>query len=67
MQPFQIKDHLVSIAKRELPKHMGNRFSGVVISCLTCLDEDNADFGDETEFQDAEGVLINVRYIEKVI
>jgi hypothetical protein len=33
---------------------------------LTCLDKDNADFGDEREFQDADGILVAVRYIEKV-
>lgn len=66
LQPLQIKDHLVSLAKKELPKHMGNRFTSIVITCLTCLDEENIDFGDETEFQDNEGILVNVRYIEKV-
>jgi len=33
---------------------------------LTCLDQDNEDFGDDSEFQDEDGVLVGVRYIEKV-
>ena len=45
---------------------MGTKYARIVETCLTCLDEENADFGDEREFQDADGVLVGVRYIEKV-
>ena len=62
-----IKDHLVSLTERDLPKRMGERYKDIVISCLTCLDEDNSDFGDPSQFQDQDGVLVGVRYIEKVI
>ena len=60
------KDVLVSLAWADLPKRMGSRYARVVQTCLTCLDEDNVDFGDESEFQDADGVLVGVRYVEKV-
>lgn len=66
MAPEEIKNRLVAFARRELPRNMGDRYTEVVVTCLTCLDEDNVDFGDETEFQDAEAVVVNVRYIEKV-
>jgi hypothetical protein len=38
----------------------------VVVSCLTCLDKGNKDFGDESEFLDTDGILVGVRYVEKV-
>jgi hypothetical protein len=63
---FLVKDHLVSLARRVLPRLMGSRYAKIVETCLTCLDENNTDFGDEAEFQDADGILIAVRYIEKV-
>jgi hypothetical protein len=45
---------------------MGDKYSGVVVHCLTCLDDDNKDFGDKSEFEDEDGIAIGVRYIEKV-
>jgi hypothetical protein len=45
---------------------MGDKYTDIVVTCLTCLDESNTDFGDDSEFEDADGVLIGVRYIEKV-
>ena len=45
---------------------MGDRYAEIVVTCLTCLDKSNTDFGDDSEFEDAEDVLIGVRYIEKV-
>jgi serine/threonine protein kinase len=65
-QPSLIMDHLVSMTRELLPRRMGTIYSKVVETCLTCLDDDNADFGNEQEFVDADGILIGVRYIEKV-
>ena len=65
-QPSLIKDHLLSMTRELLPRRMGTIYSKVVETCLTCLDDDNADFGNEQEFVDADGILIGVRYIEKV-
>jgi hypothetical protein len=45
---------------------MGTKYADIVETCLTCLDPDNTDFGDEREFQDADGILVGVRYIEKL-
>jgi len=61
-----VKDILVSLARQRLPSRMGDKYTEIVITCLTCLDESNTAFGDESEFEDADGVLIGVRYIEKV-
>ena len=65
-EPILVKDVLVSLARNVLPKRIGTKYSRIVETCLTCLDEGNVDFGDEREFQDADGVLVGVRYIEKV-
>ncbi|KAJ2997862.1 hypothetical protein NUW58_g518 [Xylaria curta] len=61
-----LKNHLVGLARDELPRCMGPRYAAVVKTCLTCLDPDNTDFGDKQEFLDKDGVLVGVRYIEKV-
>lgn len=61
-----LKDALVTLAKKELPRRMGDKYTAIVVSCLTCLDEENPDFSDEHEFTDEDDVLIGVRYIEKV-
>ncbi|KAI9713713.1 MAG: hypothetical protein M1812_006551 [Candelaria pacifica] len=63
---FEIKRILVALAKDHLPCVMGKRYTEVVLSCLTCLDKDNENFGDESEFEDDDGILVGVRYIEKV-
>lgn len=63
---FLVKDTLVSLAKQRLPSRMGDKYTEIVVTCLTCLDESNAAFGDDSEFEDADGVLIGVRYIGKV-
>jgi serine/threonine protein kinase len=62
----RVKDALVGLAREKLPGRMGDKYTEVVINCLTCLDDDNIDFGNESEFQDGDGILIGVRYIEKV-
>ncbi|CAG7947060.1 unnamed protein product [Penicillium nalgiovense] len=60
------QEHLLFLAKGELRKRMGTRYSDVVVTCLTCLDANNIDFGDEMDFEDADGIEVGVRYIEKV-
>lgn len=64
--PSAVKDHLVHLANTRLPLSMGTVFKDVVVNCLTCLDDSNVDFGDRSEFEDEDGVLMGVRYIEKV-
>lgn len=61
-----IKDILGREALTRLPAVMGQIYSDVVVSCLTCLDKNNQRFGDEREFEDDDGILVGVRYIEKV-
>lgn len=42
------KEDMQHLAKERLPQAMGEKYSQVVLSCLTCLDEDNEDFGGDT-------------------
>lgn len=63
----RIKTHLVDLARRLLPVRMGDKYAAVVITCLTCMDEGNADFGEDDDMQDEDGILIGVRFIEKVL
>ncbi|KAI0890144.1 uncharacterized protein GGS22DRAFT_150095 [Annulohypoxylon maeteangense] len=63
----RIKDHLVQLARSQLPQRMGNKYTAVVVTCLTCLDEENEDFGDQEDMRDEDGILIGVRFIEKIL
>ncbi|KAI2463466.1 hypothetical protein F4781DRAFT_416524 [Annulohypoxylon bovei var. microspora] len=61
------KEWFVELARSKLRECMGTRYSEIVETCLTCLDPDNADFGDPREFEDEDGIRVGVRYIEKVL
>ena len=63
---FAIKRIFLEAAHGQLPGKMGRVYTDIVVSSLTCLDPGNEAFGDETEFMDGDGLLIGVRYIEKV-
>lgn len=64
--PIALKDSLIALAREKLPQQMGPRYTEVTVNCLTCLDEDNADFGDKAQFEDGDGIIVGARYIEKV-
>jgi len=64
---FQIKRKILAIAEAQLPGKMGKVYTNIVVSCLACLDKNNKTFGDESEFMDEDGILVGVRYIEKVL
>ncbi|VUC23017.1 unnamed protein product [Clonostachys rosea] len=61
------KEYFLHLCRTQLPRYMVGRYCEIVETCLTCLDKDNVDFGDESEFQDPDGILVAVRYIEKVL
>lgn len=63
---FSAQDRFLSLARLELPKIMGTEYARVVETCLTCLDDNNNDFGDQSEFEDQDGIVVGARYIEKV-
>lgn len=58
---------MVSLAKDRLPVVVGERYTNLTTACLTCLDKvDGNTFGTEKELHDQDGILVGVRYIEKV-
>jgi serine/threonine protein kinase len=61
-----IKGSLIEAAERRLPSKMGQKYTNIVLSCLTCLDNTHNGFGDEDDFMDKDGILVGVRYIENV-
>ncbi|KPM38092.1 hypothetical protein AK830_g8502 [Neonectria ditissima] len=67
---FEAKEFMEQLAKDRLPQAMGERYSRVVLSCLTCLDEDNEDFGGDAAQQaaaDPDGIHLGVRYYEVIL
>jgi hypothetical protein len=61
---FRIKELFIAAAQERLPIMVGPKYSNVVVSCL---DGKNQGFGDESEFQDSDGMVIDVKYIERVL
>ena len=61
-----IKSTLIDLAAGRLVSKMGHKFMSIVLACLTCLDKTDSGFGDEVEFTDEDGIVVGVRYIEKV-
>lgn len=65
--PLRIKEHLVNLATKELPPKLGDIYTNVVLSCLTCLDPENKAFGNEQDLKDEDGILIGVKFVEKIL
>jgi hypothetical protein len=63
----QTKVHLVNLATRKLPSLIGDLYTKIVVACLRCLDPENGDFGTEQELKDEDGLLVGVRFVEKVV
>lgn len=62
-----VKKHLAGLANKTLPSTMGARYTKIVVNCLTCLDEDNLDFGNLTRLKGDDGIKAGVlRFKEKV-
>lgn len=64
---LRIKDHLVDLAKRELPSRLGDMYTDIVLACLNCLDPGNEAFRSEQELADEDGILVGVRFVEKIL
>ncbi|KAL9114966.1 MAG: hypothetical protein Q9227_001209 [Pyrenula ochraceoflavens] len=61
-----VKEALLTLARKNLPARMGTRFTDVVISCLTGLDEVDSRHGEiDSAFNEGE-VAVGVRFIEQV-
>lgn len=63
---WMLKERLQSIAMSELASTIGERYSNVVMSCLSCLDNGDVRFGDKDDFDDAHDILVSIRFMETV-
>ncbi|CAI7678717.1 unnamed protein product [Penicillium pancosmium] len=63
----EIKAILVKKALAHLPQLMGKIYTDVVVSCLTCIDRDSQFFKEASDFEDDDGIIVGVRYIEKIL
>jgi hypothetical protein len=57
----------VDLAKRDLPSRLGDMYTDIVLACLNCLDPGNEGFGSEKELADEDGIVVGLRFIEKVL
>ncbi|KAK6339743.1 hypothetical protein TWF718_009137 [Orbilia javanica] len=64
---MQIKDCLVTLARSNLPLRMGDRYTEIVLACLTCLDPENETFVAGPGLEDEDGIVVGVRYIENIL
>ncbi|KAJ9602315.1 hypothetical protein H2200_013170 [Cladophialophora chaetospira] len=63
----EVKQILTRTAEERLPIRMGKKYAEIVVACLTCLDKGSSALGDETEFLDEDGIVVAVRYIERIL
>ena len=63
---FEVKSVFLDLAGSLLPSAMGNRYTKIVTACLTCLDQVDNFFGNETELKDDDEIFVGIRFIEKV-
>lgn len=63
---FEIKKVILDIARSQLAGAMGNRYTEIVIACLTCLDGTENSFGYEKDLVDDDGLVVGIQFIEKV-
>jgi hypothetical protein len=64
---FKLKEYFIHLANTRLPITMGDKYSAVVVTCLTCLDENNENFDNEIQAHDEEEILVAVRFIETTL
>ncbi|KAJ9354379.1 hypothetical protein DTO027B9_4722 [Paecilomyces variotii] len=61
-----LQNHFLSLAKQQLPLSMGDKYTEVVVNCLSPMSMTDLDADGPGEFEDENGFLIGVRFIEKV-
>ena len=65
---FEIKRKMTDMAESSLPVLMGSKYANLVVSCLTCLDSDQTNrFEKKSDLEDEDGIIVGIRYIEKVL
>ena len=54
----------IDLAKTRLPSRMGQKYTDIVVTCLTCLE--NPGFGGQSDLDDRDGTVIGTRFIKQV-
>ncbi|EWY81053.1 hypothetical protein FOYG_15340 [Fusarium oxysporum NRRL 32931] len=67
LQPEAAMEKLVSLSRNQLRASMGDIYSKIVETCLTCLDQGNTEFGDPEDFEGEDRDEIGSRYIRKIM
>lgn len=62
-----LKDYFEYLARTQLPSLIGDRYTRIVISCLTCLDEGSDDFGEEVDASDRDGIALGMKFIQNIL
>lgn len=63
---FELKRTMTELAREKLPSQMGDRYTSLVVSCLTYLDKDSSFAGYDVGSGDDEGLVMGAEYIRKV-
>lgn len=61
----KLKEYLVLLARSQLPQKMGDRYAEIVVSCLTCLDEEGNGFDDWDP--DEDDIRLGVRFNDRIL
>ncbi|SCN89302.1 uncharacterized protein FFB20_08472 [Fusarium fujikuroi] len=67
LDPQVIKDQLILLSRTQLRICMGDIYSTVVETCLTCLDVGNTAFGDPQDFDDQEEIEVGSRFVKRIM
>ncbi|KAI8622928.1 hypothetical protein F5Y19DRAFT_460523 [Xylariaceae sp. FL1651] len=62
----QTQEHFMALAKKELPRRVGDAYTDIVLDCLACLEPGNRAFGVEG-MMDEDGITIGVKFVELVL
>ncbi|KAJ2982151.1 hypothetical protein NUW58_g6501 [Xylaria curta] len=63
----KLQEHLVALAMKELPPRVGEIYTNIVVTCITCLDPNNEVFNTKEGLMDEDGVVIGVKFVEHVL
>ncbi|KAI1747501.1 hypothetical protein F4782DRAFT_421016 [Xylaria castorea] len=63
----QIQEQLVALARKRLPSRVGDIYTDIVVTCITCLNPDNETLGVKEGMTDEDGIIIGVKFVEHIL
>jgi hypothetical protein len=64
---FRLRDYLVELAKEKLPHRMGDQFTEIVLTCLTCLDDSDDGQQAQAVVTSSEDLPVAVEFVERIL